>query len=74
MKKIIISILIVMAIVGSILIMKPEKECVACDTWYTCDPPRCSQTVSYWDSWKECMEYSRAMGYPGCVCYGQDLK
>ena len=78
-KRILIVSIIVIAIIASIAfnpvnLTNPVEECVACGTWYTCDPPRCSQTVTYWDSWRECIDYSNAMGYPGCVCYGQDLK
>jgi hypothetical protein len=74
MKKGIIIAVIALSIIVTGLVMKFNVDDVAaCSTWYTCDPPRCSQTVVYFDTWQECSQYARTRGFPGCACYGQDL-
>lgn len=75
MKKIVTFVIAIITIITmvSIITLTPKEECAACGTWYTCDPPRCSQTVVYFDTWQECSQYARTRGFPGCACYGQDL-
>lgn len=67
-KKLLIVSIIIIAVIGVIAFDSTNSvdKCMDYRTWYTCDPKRCTQTVTYWDSWRECIDYSNTMGYSEC--------